>query len=174
MISTDPRQGQWDTDEDDQHDGEFCGGADPGNARPWLGDDTFISLTGDAGDSVTVLFTTSSFTSNNTDDFDDFINSPDDFNVTLIENATLPESGNLCIDTVLPSLTEGSIGFLYVATNTNLSACATVQYLAESAEGVQVPGSNLTYRDYYCSNSTTLPVVDEVCDCHCHGAGGKL
>ena len=106
------------------------------------------------------------------------INDSGDFNTTLVANATIPDSGNLCVNATLPPLQIGAIGIVYVAavnpeTGANVSSCATIEYIPESVEGQIVSGTNATYRAFYCSNSTDLPVVESSCDCHCHDADGE-
>lgn len=172
-------QGQWDFAESQQENGSFCGGGVSGSASAWLADDPFISLSGDAGESVTVRFVYSNTNANGSTQFESSIGSLEDFNVTLVANATIPDSGNLCVDITLPPLVVGAIGIIYVAavnpdTGANVSSCATIEYIPESLEGQTVQGTNTTYRNFYCSNSTDLPVTESACDCHCHGADGEL
>lgn len=170
-------QGQWDFTETEQESGGFCGGGSSTTPSPWLAQNPFISLSGDAGESVTVRFAYSNSNTNGSGQFLDSIDSLQGFNTTLIVNATLPDSGNLCVDTTLPPLDLGAIGVIYVAalnpeTGTNVSSCATIEYIPESLEGQIVPDTNITYRAFYCSNSTDLPVAESSCDCHCHDADG--
>lgn len=172
-------QGQWDINETQQETGNFCGGGVSRNASAWLADDPFVSLSGDAGESVTIRFVYSNTNPNGATQFESSIDSLEDFNVTLVANATIPDSGNLCVDTTLPPLVVGAIGIIYVAalnpeTGANVSSCATIEYIPESVEGQIVQGTNTTYRNFYCSNSTDLPVTESSCDCHCHDADGEL
>ncbi|KIW99535.1 uncharacterized protein Z518_11274 [Rhinocladiella mackenziei CBS 650.93] len=167
--------GQWNFTEEEQEEGAFCGGGTSGSASAWLAQDPFISLSGDAGETVTVRFIYSNYNPNGTEVFEGSIDNPVDFNTTLVENVTIPDSGNLCVDTTLPELAIGAVGVLYIAavdpqTGSNVSSCATIEYIPETLEGQLVPETNLTYREFYCSNSTDLPVAETSCDCHCHDA----
>jgi len=171
--------GQWGFTESQQEVGSFCGGGVSGGANAWLAIDPFISLSGDAGESVTIRFVYSNTNPNGSTRFESSIDSLNDFNVTLVANTTIPDSGNLCVDTTLPPLVVGAVGVIYVAavnpgTGANVSSCATIEYIPESVEGQIVQGTNLTYRNFYCSNSTDLPAAESTCDCHCHDADGKL
>lgn len=173
-----PCQGQWDFTESQQENGSLCGGGLSGGASAWLAQTPFISLSGDAGESVTIRFAYSNSNPNGSNQFESSIDSPEDFNITLVANATIPNSGNLCVDTTLPLLEIGAIGVIYVAavnpeTGANVSSCATIEYIPESVEGQIVPDTNITYRDFYCSNSTDLPAAESSCDCHCHDADGE-
>jgi hypothetical protein len=171
-------QGQWDFTESQQESGSLCGGGLSGTPSAWLAQNPFISLSGDAGESVTIRFVYSNSSTNGSNQFESSIESPEEFNITLVANATIPDSGNLCVDTTLPPLEIGAIGVIYVAavspeTGANISSCATIEYIPESVEGQIVPDTNITYRGFYCSNSTDLPVAESSCDCHCHDADGE-
>ncbi|KAK5058858.1 hypothetical protein LTR84_011122 [Exophiala bonariae] len=132
--------GQWDFTEAQQENGSFCGGGVSTEPSPWLAQNPFISLSGDAGEFVAIRFAYSNSNTNGSDQFVSTINDAGDFNTTLVANATIPDSGNLCVNATLPPLAIGGIGIIYVAainpeTGANGSSCATIEYIPESVEG---------------------------------------
>ncbi|GAA6034482.1 hypothetical protein JCM8097_005351 [Rhodosporidiobolus ruineniae] len=172
-------QSSWNFTEEQQEAGGFCGGGSRGAAVAWGTQNGFVSLSGDAGQSVRLLLAAVDSTTENTTVAD-----ASSFPIVLSEGATFSESGNLCLPINLPTnYTSGAHATLYAEATGDgetVSSCAEVVLVpadsgasAVSQHGSSVSnpaGGNYTTYDYYCSNGT-IPALD-TCSCHCHGDHG--
>ncbi|GAA5824443.1 hypothetical protein JCM11251_000423 [Rhodosporidiobolus azoricus] len=168
---------QWSFTEEQQEQGGVCGGGSRVTAVAWGNQNAFVSLSGDAGNTVRVRLASSNSTTENVT-----VTDASSFNINLSEGATVPESGNLCLPINLPNsnvFVVGSKATLYVEATgegETVSSCAEVVLVpADSGTSVAIEhgaavsnpsGGNYTVRDFYCSNST-IPARE--CSCHCHG-----
>lgn len=167
---------QFDGTEEQQETGALCGGAQRGTSYAWGigGSNPFVSLSGDPGQNITVRLSTR-----------ENITSINDFNITLIENAVFPESGNYCQNVRIPganSIAPGTFGTLIAQASgdgESVSACSAVVLINDlkdrdlpamlGEEPVTLNGRNITMYEFYCSNSTIPAREETACDCHCHG-----
>ncbi|ORY80690.1 hypothetical protein BCR35DRAFT_341471 [Leucosporidium creatinivorum] len=170
--------GTWTHTEEQQEEGGVCGGGSRVAGVAWGAQSAFVSLSGDEGNSVRVLLASTNSTTADTEVAD-----ASSFPIVLAENATFSSSGNLCLPISLPAgYVSGSRATLYVEASGDdetISSCAEVVLIPDLNNGNttvmehgqavvnEATGGNMTYFDYYCSNST-IPALD-TCSCHCHG-----
>ncbi|KAM0753684.1 hypothetical protein T439DRAFT_322573 [Meredithblackwellia eburnea MCA 4105] len=164
--------GAWNGTEEQQETGAICGGAARAAAYSWGTQQPFVSLSGDPGQSVRVLLSTTNSTSTNTS-----ISSAESFPIVLAGNATFSSSGNLCLPVNIPgTYVTGSRATLFVEAsggehNEAVSACAELVLVPTNVNNLTVVASDghdsgVTYYNYYCSNSTIAAL--DTCTCHCH------
>jgi hypothetical protein len=93
------KQGEWEIEETTQETGAVCGGGTRGSAPAFGALNSFISLSGDEGQQITVMWATSNSTSDPVN-----VQGTSTFSDTLVSSATFPSSGNFCVNVTIPGL----------------------------------------------------------------------